>query len=125
MYLMLTQYSTSASIIKLILLLIVFAGVLFLSYYFTKWYAKSGLVKKKTRNIEIEESYQLSPGKVIYIVRIGEKHVSFISSKDNVVKLTEVTEDELDFTVEDNVVEGVSFKDAITKAASSMKKKNK
>ena len=76
MFSLITKYSTFAGIFKLIFLVIIFIVILVLSYLVTKWYANSGLVKNKTNNIEIKESFQLAPGKTISIVRIGEKYVA-------------------------------------------------
>ena len=58
------------------------------------------------------ESYQLAPGKIIYIVRIGSKFVSIVTSKDNIVKLTELSEEdiELDNT---SVMPDASFKEVM------------
>lgn len=95
MFSLITKYSTFAGIFKLIFLVIIFIVILVLSYLVTKWYANSGLVKNKTNNIEIKESFQLAPGKTISIVRIGEKYVALAQFKDNVVKLAELTEEEL------------------------------
>lgn len=92
MFSLITKYSTFAGIFKLIFLVIIFIVILVLSYLVTKWYANSGLVKNKTNNIEIKESFQLAPGKTISIVRIGEKYVALAQFKDNVVKLAELTE---------------------------------
>ena len=94
MFSLITKYSTFAGIFKLIFLVIIFIVILVLSYLVTKWYANSSLVKNKTNNIEIKESFQLAPGKTISIVRIGEKYVALAQFKDNVVKLAELTEEE-------------------------------
>ena len=61
MFSLITKYSTFAGIFKLIFLVIIFIVILVLSYLVTKWYANSGLVKNKTNNIEIKESFQLAP----------------------------------------------------------------
>lgn len=115
MLILLTEFSTTASVLKLLVLLIVFIVILAASYYFTKWYAKSGFIKKQSHNISIVETYQVAPGKCIYIAKIGDKYVSFISSKDNIVKLTELDEENLEFQqIKDNI-QDVSFKDVFSK----------
>ena len=88
---LITKYSTFTGIFKLIVLIIIFVAILFLSYVVTKWYANSGLVKNKTNNISIIENFQLSPGKTTSIIRIGEKYVAVAQSKEKIVKLTELT----------------------------------
>ena len=124
MFSLITKYSTFAGIFKLIFLVIIFIVILVLSYLVTKWYANSGLVKNKTNNIEIKESFQLAPGKTISIVRIGEKYVALAQFKDNVVKLAELTEEELILNREVEISDS-SFKDVFSKIVKSRKKDTK
>lgn len=119
MRVLLTGFSASASIFKFILLFIVFIAILVAAYYFTRWYAKSGFVKKGSNNIKIVESYQLAPGKMIYIVKIGNKFVSIMTSKDNIVKLTELSESGLEF--QEININDTSFKEVM---GQMMKKRN-
>ena len=124
MFSLITKYSTFAGIFKLIFLVIIFIVILVLSYFVTKWYANSGLVKNKTNNIEIKESFQLAPGKTISIVRIGEKYVALAQFKDNVVKLAELTEEELILNREVEISDS-SFKDVFSNIVKSRKKDTK
>ena len=124
MFSLITKYSTFAGIFKLIFLVIIFIVILVLSYLVTKWYANSGLVKNKTNNIEIKESFQLAPGKTISIVRIGEKYVALAQFKDNVVKLAELTEEELILNREVDISDS-SFKDVFSNIVKSRKKDTK
>ena len=124
MFSLITKYSTFAGIFKLIFLVIIFIVILVLSYLVTKWYANSSLVKNKTNNIEIKESLQLAPGKTISIVRIGEKYVALAQFKDNVVKLAELTEEELILNREVEISDS-SFKDVFSNIVKSRKKDTK
>lgn len=124
MFSLITKYSTFAGIFKLIFLVIIFIVILVLSYLVTKWYANSGLVKNKTNNIEIKESFQLAPGKTISIVRIGEKYVALAQFKDNVVRLAELTEEELILNREVEISDS-SFKDVFSNIVKSRKKDTK
>lgn len=124
MFSLITKYSTFAGIFKLIFLVIIFIVILVLSYLVTKWYANSSLVKNKTNNIEIKESFQLAPGKMISIVRIGEKYVALAQFKDNVVKLAELTEEELILNREVEISDS-SFKDVFSNIVKSRKKDTK
>lgn len=124
MFSLITKYSTFAGIFKLIFLVIIFIVILVLSYLVTKWYANSSLVKNKTNNIEIKESFQLAPGKTISIVRIGEKYVALAQFKDNVVKLAELTEEELILNCEVEISDS-SFKDVFSNIVKSRKKDTK
>lgn len=124
MFSLITKYSTFAGIFKLIFLVIIFIVILVLSYLVTKWYANSSLVKNKTNNIEIKESFQLAPGKTISIVRIGEKYVALAQFKDNVVKLAELTEEELILNRKVEISDS-SFKDVFSNIVKSRKKDTK
>lgn len=124
MFSLITKYSTFAGIFKLIFLVIIFIVILVLSYLVTKWYANSSFVKNKTNNIEIKESFQLAPGKTISIVRIGEKYVALAQFKDNVVKLAELTEEELILNREVEISDS-SFKDVFSNIVKSRKKDTK
>ncbi len=94
----LTEFSSSAGILKFIALLIVFIGVLFLAYWFTRWYAKSGVVGRGAGNVRVVESCQPAPGKNIFIIKVGGRFVAVMTSKDNMIKLAELSEDELVFS---------------------------
>ncbi len=122
MLVVLSEFSTLASIIKLVALLIVFVLLLFAAHLFTKWYARSTYGNSRTKNIRIVESQQLSPGKNIVIVQIGKKYVSYIQSKDTISVLTELEEDDLDLSPQE--IRETSFRDVL-KNAKDFNKKNK
>ena len=116
--------STLASLIKLILLLVVFVLILFASYYFTRWYAKSGLVKNQSKNIQIMESYPLGPGKQICIIRLGSRYAAVAISKEQITFLTELQEEDLN--MEETVAQEMDFGAAFEKVLrSKLKKKDK
>lgn len=92
----LTEFSSSASVFKLCLLLILFIALLYGAHIFTKWFARSGMAGEKGKNIQLVETKQLAPGKTIVIAKIGSKYVSFLMLKDTATLLTELTEDELE-----------------------------
>lgn len=87
--------STLASFFKLILLLIVFVLILVASYYFTKWYARSGFIKNQSPNIQVVETFPMGPGKQICIIRLGKQYAAVAVCKDTVTYLTTLSEDEL------------------------------
>lgn len=112
--------SALASFFKLILLLIVFILILFASYYFTKWYAKSGFIKNQSQNIQIMETFPMGPGRQICIVRLGEKYAAIALSKDTITYLTEVPEEQLHFE-QPRVQEG-DFRDILWQNISEKRK---
>ena len=60
--------SALASFLKLLMLLIAFILILAASYYVTKWYAKSGFIKKQTNNMEIIDTFSMGPNRQICIM---------------------------------------------------------
>ena len=58
--------SALASFLKLLMLLIAFILILAASYYVTKWYAKSGFIKKQTNNMEIIDTLHYADWSEIY-----------------------------------------------------------
>lgn len=129
MWVLITGFSAAAGIFRFIALFIVFIGILFLAFYFTRWYAKSGLIRKGSGNINVIESYQLSPGKVIYIVEIGSKFVAIMTSKDNIIKLTELSGDELELasieqTIQKTKLNDTSFKEILGQMMKNRKMKD-
>ena len=121
MFSLITKYSTFASVFKLIFLIIIFVVILALSYIVTKWYANSGLVKNRTNNISVVENFQLSPGRTISIIKIGEKYVAIAQYKDSIVKLTELTQEQLDFN-EKMEIQDTSFKNVFSNMMKDRKK---
>lgn len=122
MRILITEFSTAAGIFRFIILFIIFIAVLVAAFYFTKWYANSGLIKKGNGNIKIIESYQLAPGKILYIVKIGSKFVSIMTSKDNIVKLTELSGDEIE--LQETELNNTSFKDVMGQMINNRKMKD-
>ncbi|MCD7825326.1 MAG: flagellar biosynthetic protein FliO [Clostridiaceae bacterium] len=121
MLVILSGFSTLASIIKLIALLLVFIAILVGAHLFTKWYAKSGHVNAKARNIKVIESQQIAPGKNIVLAQIGGKYVAFISGKEHSTFLTELDESDIDLTTPE--VNDVSFRDVLKNMKELNKKK--
>ena len=74
--------SALASFLKLLMLLIAFIVILVATYYVTKWYAKSGFIKKQTNNMEIVDTFSMGPNRQICIVRIGQKYIAVSVCKD-------------------------------------------
>lgn len=121
MLLLTSEFSTLASIIKFIVLLILFIGLLFAASWFTRWYAKVAMPKQKFHNISVIESYPFGPGRTIFILKIGEKYVAVAVAKDRITVLTELTEEELDLEPQEFVKQG-SFGDMFSELVKKSKK---
>ncbi len=95
MLLLMSEFSTLASIIKFVVLLIVFIGLLFAASWFTRWYARSAMPKQRFQNVSVIESYPFGPGRTVFILKIGAKYVAVAAARDRITVLAELTEDEL------------------------------
>ena len=103
--------SALASFLKLLMLLIAFILILAASYYVTKWYAKSGFIKKQTNNMEIIDTFSMGPNRQICIMRIGQKYIAVSVCKDQIRFLAEIPEDQLELTPQMPQGDGAPFKD--------------
>lgn len=119
--------SALASFFKLVLLLIAFILILVASYYVTKWYAKSGFVKKQTTNMEVIDTYSMGPNRQICIMRIGQKYIAVSVCKEHIRFLTEIPEEQLELPEhmpqKDTAPFKDVFKDMLGKQFSHGKKK--
>lgn len=116
-----TNTVVTDSYVELIVLLLVFFLILFAAYYVTKLIAKKGLLRGKTQNIELIESFRLNQNKMIQIVRIGNKYIAIGVSKDHFEYLTEVDPEELDLTPVEASRKDVSFKEVIQNVVKGQK----
>lgn len=90
--------TSAGSLAQLLTLLVVFALVMALTYFATKWIAKYGQGNRTSTNIEVIETYRLSTTRFIAIVRLGKaRYIACAVSKDHVALLAELAEDELTF----------------------------
>ena len=74
----------------------VFVGILFVTYYVTKWIAGYQKTQGFNHNLEIIEAIRLTNNKYIQIVRAGKDIFYVIAiGKDEVTLLGQLTEDQL------------------------------
>lgn len=81
--------------VQLITALILFFLLLGAAYFATKWIASVQQAKSVTANIEVIETYRLSPTRFIAIIRLGRKYVACAVSKDTLSPITELDEGDL------------------------------
>lgn len=98
---------------QFIIVLLIFLGVLAVTFYVTKWTA--GYQKKRSSgaNIELIDSAPLAANKHIQIVRLGHKYVALAVCKDTVTKLADLDETELTLSGKENGT--VSFKEILAR----------
>ena len=115
--------STAGGIGQLITVLLIFVFVLALTFFVTKWIANYQKEKAPGENIVILESKRIAPGKLIEVVRIGDRCFAIAIGKDEVTLLGEVNEDSLKY---DAIPQGTfSFKDFLNKARDDGETDNK
>lgn len=95
MLLMTANFSALSSFFKLIGLLILLIVLLFAASFVSKWYARAMSGKKYAGNIKIIETYPIGQGKMIQIIQVGKKYIALVQTKDSVVFLTELTQEDL------------------------------
>ncbi|MDF2802692.1 MAG: flagellar biosynthetic protein FliO [Anaerocolumna sp.] len=93
------------------MLLIIFIGVLFFTYFITK---KIAVFNKKmvfNKNMKVVEVLQLGQGQYLYIVKIGNDYHVFGTSKENVNYCIRVEESDLNLEHH----EGASFHEYLSR----------
>lgn len=95
MLLMTANFSALSSFFKLIGLLILLIVLLFAASFVSKWYTGAMSGKKYAGNIKIIETYPIGQGKMIQIIQVGKKYIALVQTKDSVVFLTELTQEDL------------------------------
>ena len=95
MLLMTANFSALSSFFKLIGLLILLIVLLFAESFVSNWYDGAMSGKKYAGNIKIIETYPIGQGKMIQIIQVGKKYIALVQTKDSVVFLTELTQEDL------------------------------
>lgn len=97
-------------VVDLLLLLLIFAGIIFMAYWTSKMAAKLQSNTMAKGNMEIVETMRVQNNKFIQIVKIGKKYVAIGVGKDEITFLTEI--DEAELVKRTDVTNGdVGFKD--------------
>ena len=110
-----------SSYVQFITVLIIFIGVLVLTYYATKWLANYQKVRTTGGNIEVVETARISTNKYIQIIRLGDKYMAVAVGKDEITALCELDREVLNFK-ETQPDASASFKDVLDKIKSEIKK---
>ena len=102
------------SYVQFITVLLLFVFVLAVTAFVTRWIGGYQKGKSVGANMELIESLRLSNNKYVQIVRIGRKYLAVAVCKDTVTMLSEIPEEELQFS--EGSTSGVSsFKDVFMK----------
>lgn len=101
-------------ILQLVTILIILILVMAAAYFVTRYIARYGQGATGGNNIEVIETYRLSPNMYAQILRLGETYVAVAVCKDTVTKLAQLRPDEVQ-RVKASGAEGSSFQDILAR----------
>ena len=110
------------SFAQFLTVLLIFVGVLALTYFTTKWVASYQKGKMMSCNIQVLETFKITQNKFIQIVRIGEHYYAIAIGKDNITMLGELKEEEIHIQ-EDAGMPKMDFKQLLENAKNMKLKK--
>ncbi|MCR5640392.1 MAG: flagellar biosynthetic protein FliO [Lachnospiraceae bacterium] len=94
---------------EFIVVLIIFVGVLVLTYYTTRFIANYQKAHTFNKNIEIIETARVANNKYIQVVRVGKEDYFVIGvGKDEIAPIGQVRGEDLDLSTEDVTVPDVT-----------------
>lgn len=106
--------SAGESIFELIVVLVIFVGILLLTYYTTKWIAGYQKGRMVNQNLELIETLKITNNKYVQILRAGkDKYLVIGVGKDEISRLGELTEDEVKLLSEDASEEKDTFRNIL------------
>lgn len=83
------------SYMQFLTVILVFILVLVLTYLTTRFVGTYQKARNVNRNFEVVETYRITNGKYLQIVRIGEKYVVIGIGKDNITSICELSADDI------------------------------
>lgn len=110
------------SIAQFVTVFLVFIAVLVLTYFTTRWIGKFQKLQTNNKNFEIIETCRITPNKYLQIVKAGKKYLVIAIGKDTVTMLTELAEDDIEFT-QDKAIAADSFQKIFDKAKDAIHKR--
>ena len=111
--------SQASTFVQFFTIIIIFAFVLVITYFTTKWIGGYAKEKNLSENISVVESKRIAPGKYIEIVKIGDEYVAIALGKNEVTFLGNVSKDGLTYPEEQSAK--ISFKEFLNKAREDKK----
>lgn len=93
---LLAQLSDRAeSFTQFLTVILVFVLVLALTYFTTRFVGNYQKARTGSGNFEVIETYRITNGKYLQIVKIGEKYVVIGIGKDNITSICELSADDI------------------------------
>ncbi len=122
----LAQVSSRAeSFMQFLTVLLVFVLVLALTYLTTRFVGSYQKTRSINRNFEVIETYKITNGKFLQLVRVGEKYIVIGIGKDSVTNICELSADDIKEVPEQSVQGFESFRSILEKAGAKFGKGNK
>lgn len=90
-----TGMTTFDSVLELIGLIILFVIIIFATYYTTRFIGNFQNNQMKKSNFKVIESYRISQGKYLQIIKVSSKYFVVALGKDEITFITQLEEDEI------------------------------
>lgn len=125
---MLSLTASMESFLQLISALLIFAFVLLITYFTTRWVGNYQRVRMKSKNLQIIESLSVGNNQSICLLKAGTEYLVVAVGKEEIHSLTTLKEEQLtdvsflDGNIE-NVVSGESFQEIFGQLKDKMSKK--
>ena len=126
--LMVSLNASLESFLQLLSALLIFAFVLLITYFTTRWVGNYQKVRMKSKNLQVIESLSAGNNKSICLIKAGTEYLVVAIGKDEIHSLATLKEEQLtdvSFLYEgtDSVVSGESFQEILGQLKEKMSKK--
>ena len=126
--LMVSLNASMESFLQLISALLIFAFVLLITYFTTRWVGNYQKVRMKSKNLQVIESLSAGNNKSICLIKAGTEYLVVAIGKDEIHSLATLKEEQLtdvSFLYEgtDSMVSGESFQEILGQLKEKMSKK--
>ena len=125
---LLSLSASMESFLQLISALLIFAFVLLITYFTTRWVGSYQKVRMKSKNLQVVESLSAGNNKSICLLKVGTEYLVVAIGKDEIHPLVSLKEEQLtDLSFLDEGVEnpitGESFQEILGQLKEKMSKK--
>ena len=126
--LMVSLNASMESFLQLMSALLIFAFVLLITYFTTRWVGSYQKIRMKSKNLQIIESLSVGNNKTICLLKTGTEYLVVAIGKDEIHPLATLKEEQLSdfsFLEEETVssVSGESFQEIFGQLKEKMSKK--
>ena len=104
------------SFTQFLTVILVFLLVLVMTYFTTRFVGNYQKARSVNRNFEVIETYRITNGKYLQIVKIGEKYVVIGIGKDNITSICELSADDIKPVTESSFQSTDAFRSIFEKA---------